>query len=187
MKKHTKNLLLMTIPALCLAGFSFYRPQASPTLTFARTHVVTVSRQQQKERLLSNRRANALECIEDTSLFIEIKAKKLSFPNRYWQRHSVREKPHSAYLLDSKGNKYTSLPDITGRQFSFVHEYGDSSQVGTLRRQSRPVYGESTSFLYRFYLSALPASSGKLTFHVTYIADDGFQLPVSVQMHQHKE
>ena len=174
-----KNFALMTFPALLLAGFASYRPKVSPTLKFSNALIISSSQQQIIKKIARNRRNSWSDCIADTNLVIDVYDKKMSFPSNYWKRHTVREKRGSAYLSNSFGKKYTLLADATGAKCSFLSEHGDSSRVGVRIRMQRPEYGQSFSFLYKIHLASLPASEGRITFNAIYIAEDGFELPVS--------
>lgn len=72
--------------------------------------------------------------------------------------------------------------DAKGRKYVYLKDYGGSSYVGNVRGANMPSDGRGISYIYEFNLAQIPASSGKISFNTTYIADDGFELPVSVEV-----
>jgi hypothetical protein len=157
-KVKAKEFIVLFLPVLALAGLALYRPKSTPTLVFSKVYVGPIPLKQRN-------RANPF--YPDTRITIEIGYRKPFFLNRLWEKRSILLKPNSSYLTDARGRKYSYLKDYNG----------SSSYVGNVKGGHGNE--EQISYIHEVHLAQIPPSAGKITFHSTYYADDGFTLPVS--------
>ena len=162
-----KEIALMSVPALFLVGVGLFYPGSAPPLVLNRTQVTTIPL---KERNKHN------PYYQDTRLIVDIGCKKPPLLGRIlskgmWTTRPMSHKPDSTYLMDASGHKY-----------EYLKSNGGSIYVGYVHKLDMPKDGRSISYTHEFNLAQIPVSAGKISFITTYIDDDGFELPVSVEV-----
>lgn len=159
------DLILMILPVLGLVLIGLWQPSSTLPVTFGGASVA---------RIPLHERNQANPYFPDTRLSVFVNRQQPPWPRRLWVQYTVQPKPHSSYLLDSRGRKYTHLKDYGGLSYVGNVWGGSGRDNGSIHSIGRD---------YRFHLAQIPASAGEVTFHTTYaVKDGGVELPVSVMV-----